>query len=68
MSRPTGAQAKTTPPDWTGFYALAEGKDLEGFTPVNLDLHPVIVAHLQPWAVAKMEATDGIEVRFGRRQ
>jgi len=23
------AQAQTTPPDWTGFYALAEGKDLE---------------------------------------
>jgi hypothetical protein len=64
------AQAKTAPPttspDWTGFYALAEGKDLEGFTPVNVDLHPVIVAHLQPWAVAKMEATDGIAEDTGQ--
>jgi hypothetical protein len=47
-------------PDWTGFYALARSKDLGSFKPVNLNLHDVIVAHLQPWARAKMEATDGV--------
>jgi len=49
-----------TPPDWTGAYRLAVGQALEGFEPLNLDLHPVIVAHLQPWAKTKMEATDGV--------
>src|SRR5262245_54338638 len=53
-------------PDWTGFYALASGDNLEGFKPVNVDLHPVIVAHLQPWAIAKMESTDGIAEDTGQ--
>jgi len=52
--------AHAGPPDWTGFYSLARGKDLGSFKPVNLNLHEVIVAHLQPWARAKMEATDGV--------
>jgi hypothetical protein len=52
--------AKAAPPDWTGFYALARGKDLGSFKPLNLNLHEVIVAHLQPWARAKMETTDGV--------
>src|ERR1035438_3121569 len=52
--------APAAPPDWTGFYALARGKDLGSFKPLNPNLHEVIVAHLQPWARAKMEATDGV--------
>jgi hypothetical protein len=47
-------------PDWIGFYALARGKDLGSFKPLNPNLHEVIVAHLQPWARARMEATDGV--------
>jgi hypothetical protein len=56
----------STTRDWTGFYNMASGKDLEGFMPVNLDLHPVIVEHLQPWARLKMEATDGIAEDTGQ--
>jgi hypothetical protein len=46
--------------DWTGYYALARGKDLAGLKVVSPDLDKVIIAHLQPWAKAKMEATDGV--------
>jgi hypothetical protein len=52
--------AQAAAPDWTGFYSLARGKDLGSFKPVSPNLHEVIVAHLQPWARAKMEATDGV--------
>ncbi len=47
--------------DWTGFYTLARAKDLmgTGLKSVNMDLDKTIVAHLQPWAKAKMDATDG---------
>jgi hypothetical protein len=49
-------------PDWSGFYRMAGGFDedtkLPGFKPINGDLDPVVMAHLQPWARAKMEATD----------
>ena len=57
------AQSETTSQsahDWTGFYALARGKNLGGLKLLNPNLHEVIVAHLQPWARAKMEATDGV--------
>jgi hypothetical protein len=56
----TSSASAQSPPDWTGFYALARGKDLGSFKPLNPNLHEVIVAHLQPWARAKMEATDGV--------
>jgi hypothetical protein len=51
-------------PDWTGYYTLANGRDLAG-TGYHQDspgeqLNKLIVAHLQPWAKARMEATDGI--------
>jgi hypothetical protein len=48
--------------DWTGFYALARARDLmgTGLKAVNMDLDKTIVAHLQPWAKAKMEATNGV--------
>jgi hypothetical protein len=51
-------------PDWTGYYTLATGRDLAG-TGLKQDspgeqLNNLIVAHLQPWAKARMEATDGI--------
>ncbi len=55
--------AAGTPPksaDWTGYYTMARGKDLAGFKPLNMDLNSVVIAHLQPWALAKMEATDGV--------
>lgn len=51
-------------PDWTGYYTLANGRDLAG-TGYKQDapgeqLNKLIVAHLQPWAKARMEETDGI--------
>jgi hypothetical protein len=61
------AFAQTAPQehsDWTGFYTLANNRDL---TAVGLkqdypgeDLNNLIIPHLQPWAKARMEATDGI--------
>jgi hypothetical protein len=48
--------------DWTGFYTLARARDLmgTGLKAVNMDLDKTIVAHLQPWAKAKMDVTDGV--------
>ena len=50
--------------DWTGFYTLAGSRDLAA---VGLkqdypgeDLNNLIIPHLQPWAKARMEATDGV--------
>jgi hypothetical protein len=54
----SAAQSET--PDWSGYYRLARGKDLGDFKPVNMDLDKAIIPHLQPWAKAKMEATDGV--------
>jgi len=60
QAQPAG-QAHT---DWTGYYALANNRDLAG-TGFHQDapgerLNDLIVAHLQPWAKARMEATDGV--------
>jgi hypothetical protein len=51
-------------PDWTGYYTLATNRDLAG-TGLKQDapgeeLNDLIIPHLQPWAKARMEATDGI--------
>ncbi len=51
-------------PNWTGYYALASRRDLMG-TGFQQDapgeaLNKLIIPHLQPWAKARMEATDGI--------
>ena len=51
-------------PDWTGYYSLANGRELAG-TGFKQDapgeaLNGLITPHLQPWAKARMEATDGI--------
>jgi hypothetical protein len=51
-------------PDWTGYYTLATGRELAG-TGFKQDapgeqLNNLIIPHLQPWAKARMEATDGI--------
>ena len=61
------APAQTAPaatPDWTGYYALANARDLVA---VGLKqdapgerLNDLITPHLLPWAKARMEATDGI--------
>jgi hypothetical protein len=48
------------PPDWTGRYTELRGKSLGDLKQVNPNLGDVITAHLQPWARAKMEATDGV--------
>jgi hypothetical protein len=47
--------------DWTGFYTLSRDRELStvGLKNVHMDLDKTIVAHLQPWAKAKMEATSG---------
>jgi hypothetical protein len=51
-------------PDWTGYYTLATNRELAG-TGFKQDargeaLNDLITPHLQPWAKARMEATDGI--------
>ena len=58
-----GAQSRDADPprpDWSGLYQLVRGENIDGLKPINRDLHKTIVAHLQPWAIAKMEATDGV--------
>jgi hypothetical protein len=60
---PAFAQSASAPqpaPDWTGYYTEVRGKNLEGLKQVSPNLSDVITAHLQPWARAKMEATDGV--------
>jgi hypothetical protein len=54
------AQPGPSHADWFGFYKLASGNDLAGFTPENQNLRPVVVARLQPWARLKMEQTNGV--------
>jgi hypothetical protein len=57
------AQSNSTPhqpPDWTGRYTELRGKNLGALKQVSPNLSDVITAHLQPWARAKMEATDGV--------
>jgi hypothetical protein len=52
--------AHAQPADWTGRYTELRGKNLGALKQVNPNLSDVITAHLQPWARAKMEATDGV--------
>lgn len=56
------AASADQPSDWSGYYEMAKGKDLAGFTPLNPNnvINKVVADHLQPWARAKMEATDGV--------
>jgi len=54
------AVAHAAPPDWTGYYMLARGRDLTGLNVVNPDLNETVKQHLQPWATRKMQATDGV--------
>src|SRR5580692_7632252 len=56
--------ASETHPDWTGYYRLANNRDLAG-TGFKQDapgeqLNSLITPYLQPWAKARMEATDGV--------
>jgi len=63
----SSADAQTpgeTHSDWTGYYTLATNRDLAG-TGLKQDapgekLNDLIIPHLQPWAKARMEATDGV--------
>jgi hypothetical protein len=65
--------SESGPPDWTGVYDIVgdildgiRGRhdDLQGFTPLHPGLigpdalDAVVKAHLQPWASAKMNASD----------
>ena len=50
---------------WAGYYRMGHGADLAGFTPQNVDLEPVIVQHLQPWARMKMKETNGVADDMG---
>lgn len=64
---PAAVYAQTageTHPDWTGFYTLAPNREL---APSGLKqdapgekLNDLITPHLQPWAKARMDATDGV--------
>jgi hypothetical protein len=56
--------AREAHPDRTGYYTLASNRELAG-TGFKQDargeqLNDLITPHLQPWAKARMEATDGI--------
>jgi hypothetical protein len=58
------AQTARDTPDWTGYYTLATLRELTG-TGLKQDfpgerLNDLVIAHLQPWAKARMEATDGV--------
>jgi hypothetical protein len=46
--------------EWTGYYMVAAGKDLAGLQPLNPNLNRVVADHLQPWARARMAASDGV--------
>ena len=52
-------------PDWAGYYAIAQAKSLQGFTPVNQQLDPVVMAHLQSWALEKIKETNGVADDMG---
>jgi hypothetical protein len=57
-------QAKNQPPadyhDWTGFYRMTNRpEDLGDLQPTHVALAPLVNSRLQPWALARMEATDG---------
>jgi hypothetical protein len=56
------AQAKSETPhsEWTGHYRLAVGNELGDLKPISPNLDDVVMAHLQPWAKMKAEATDGV--------
>ena len=57
------AQAKPEAPhpEWTGQYRIVRNAaELGDLKPISPDLDPVVMAHLQPWARMKAEATDGV--------
>ncbi len=58
---PQGMHA--APPDWTGYYTLSTNRELAGtglHQTTSRELDDLIVAHLQPWAKARLDATDGV--------
>jgi hypothetical protein len=60
---PGAARAANAPADWLGYYTMATQRDLAGTKLTQIPpaaLNDLIIAHLQPWAKAKMEATDGV--------
>jgi hypothetical protein len=50
--------------DWTGYYTLATNRELAGTglqqEAPGEELNKLIIPHLQPWAKARMQETDGI--------
>ena len=66
------AESATGKDDWTGYYAMARGKNLAGFKPINLDLDKAIIAHLQPglaprWRLPTASPTTPAGVSSARR-
>jgi hypothetical protein len=53
------AVSQSNHPEWFGYYALAR-QGFGPFKPVAADLDAEIIKHLQPWAIAKMDMTDGV--------
>lgn len=51
--------------EWAGYYQMAHGSELSGFSPVNQQLDPVIMAHLRPWALQKIKETNGVADDMG---
>jgi hypothetical protein len=61
----TADRTGAAPPDWSGLYTPARGAALAGFTPIAPDLDALIMKHLQPWAVARIEQTNGVAYDLG---
>ncbi len=63
-ARQAQAQSGGPHPDWTGSYTLATNRQLAGSgfkqDAPGEELNKLIIPHLQPWAKARMEATDGV--------
>ncbi len=59
-----GQTGREAPPDWTGYYSLATARELAGTglkpEAPGEELNNLIIPYLQPWAKARMEATDGV--------
>jgi hypothetical protein len=59
-----GQNKREINPDWTGYYTLATTRDLAAASLKQdfpgEELNDLIIPHLQPWAKARMEVTDGI--------
>jgi hypothetical protein len=49
---------RTLPPEWVGMWRPVRQNLPAGLKAVNPDLDAIMASHMQPWALAKKEATD----------